>query len=49
MRTLNYKKIGDHKDMVSLKCNRCPATLIDYKKDINKAWKRHLTVCKEKK
>jgi len=49
MKRLNYKKVGDHRDMVSMKCTMCHVTLVDYRKDINKAWKYHLTVCERKK
>lgn len=48
MKKLDYKRIGDSNDMVSLKCHKCGSTLIDYQKDMNKAWAYHIKVCGRK-
>ena len=48
MKKLDYKRIGDSKDMVSYKCTKCGKTLIEYQKDMNKTWAWHQKVCERK-
>jgi|21_taG_2_1085346.scaffolds.fasta_scaffold61916_2 hypothetical protein len=45
---LNYKRIGESTSMVSLKCDKCGNTLIEYQKEINKAWTYHQKVCERR-